>query len=158
MPFTASLFVPRGAASELPAQEIEEGPRFAPKFDANGLITCVVTDAESGVLLMVAHMNAEALERTILTGDAWFYSRSRQALWKKGETSGHVLHVAEMRVDCDQDVLWLRVRQSLAGACHTGRPSCFYRAVVRQGPDGPLTLAFRDDERVFDPVKVYGSS
>jgi phosphoribosyl-AMP cyclohydrolase len=150
----APLFVPRDS---VPAHEIEEGPLFAPKFDASGLITCVVTDAGSGALLMVAHMNAEALERTVSTGDAWFYSRSRQALWKKGATSGHVLHVAEIRVDCDQDVLWLRVRQAAPGACHTGRPSCFYRAVERQGPDGPLTLAFRDDERVFDPAKVYGS-
>ncbi|MBO0751889.1 MAG: phosphoribosyl-AMP cyclohydrolase, partial [Bradyrhizobiaceae bacterium] len=90
--------------------------------------------------------------------EAWFYSRSRQTLWKKGETSGRVLHVAEIRVDCDQDVLWLRVRQSAPGACHTGRPSCFYRAVVRRSPDGPLTLAFRDGERVFDPSKVYGGT
>jgi phosphoribosyl-AMP cyclohydrolase len=149
----APLFSPRGSA-----QEIEEGQLFAPKFDAAGLITCVVTDVETGALLMVAHMNAQALERTLSTREAWFYSRSRQALWRKGETSGHVLHLAEMRVDCDQDVLWLRVRQSAAGACHTGRRSCFYRAVVRQGPGAPLTLAFRDDERVFDPAKAYGRS
>jgi phosphoribosyl-AMP cyclohydrolase len=107
---------------------------------------------------MVAHMNAQALERTVATGDAWFYSRSRQALWKKGETSGHVLQVTEIRVDCDQDVLWLQVRQAAAGACHTGRTSCFYRAVVRNAPDGPLTLAFRDGERVFDPAKLYGGT
>jgi phosphoribosyl-AMP cyclohydrolase len=149
------LFVPRDS---VPAREIEEGQVFAPKFDGNGLITCVVTDVESGALLMVAHMNAQALEHTVSTGDAWFYSRSRQALWKKGETSGHVLHVAEMRVDCDQDVLWLRVRQNAAGACHTGRPSCFYRAVVRRGSHGPLTLTFRDGERAFDPAKVYGGT
>ncbi len=155
---TAPLFSPRDATSAIPAQEIEEGRRFAPKFDAAGLIACVVTDVETGHLLMVAHMNAQALERTALTGDAWFYSRSRQALWKKGETSGRVLRVAEMRVDCDQDVLWLRVRQSAAGACHTGRSSCFYRAVVRETPDAPLTLAFRDSERAFDPAAVYGAS
>jgi phosphoribosyl-AMP cyclohydrolase len=147
----SSLFSPRGSA-----QEIEEGEAFAPRFDAGGLITCVVTDAPTGALLMVAHMNAQALERTILTGDAWFYSRSRDKLWKKGETSGHVMHVAEIRVDCDQDVLWLKVDEAGAGACHTGRRSCFYRAIVRSGPDAPLTLAFRDDERVFDPAKVYG--
>ena len=146
-------FAPRG-----PAAEIEEGPAFAPKFDAAGLIACVVTAADSGEVLMVAHINAQALTKTLETGEAWFYSRSRRALWKKGETSGHLLHVAEMRVDCDQDVLWLRVRQAAAGACHTGRPSCFYRAVVRQEPDGLLTLAFRDDERVFDPAKVYGGT
>jgi phosphoribosyl-AMP cyclohydrolase len=147
------LFSSRGSP-----QQIEEGQLFAPKFDSAGLITCVVTDVETDALLMVAHMDAQALERTVSTGETWFYSRSRNALWKKGETSGHVLRVAEIRVDCDQDVLWLRVRQSAAGACHTGRRSCFYRAVVRQGPDAPLTLAFRDDERVFDPAKVYGGS
>ena len=76
-------------------------------------------------------------------------------LWKKGETSGHVLRIVEMRVDCDQDVLWLKVEQAGAGACHTGRRSCFYRAVVRGAPGAPLTLEFRDDERVFDPAKVY---
>ncbi len=147
----STLFSSRGSK-----QEIEEGRAFAPKFDADGLIACVVTDAQSGALLMVAHMNAQALERTIESGEAWFYSRSRQALWRKGETSGHVLRVAEVRVDCDQDVLWLRVEQAGAGACHTGRRSCFYRAIVRNGPDTPLTLEFRDDERVFDPAQVYG--
>jgi phosphoribosyl-AMP cyclohydrolase len=152
-PSTVPLFSPRGSV-----EEIEEGQRFAPKFDPAGLITCVVTDVETGALLMVAHMDAQALERTVSTGEAWFFSRSRQALWKKGETSGHVLRVAEIRVDCDQDVLWLQVRQSAVGACHTGRQSCFYRAVVRQAPGAPLTLAFRDDERVFDPAKVYGRS
>jgi phosphoribosyl-AMP cyclohydrolase len=152
-PLASPLFSPRGSE-----REIEEGQTFAPKFDADGLIACVVTDVESGALLMVAHMNAQALERTILTGEAWFYSRSREKLWKKGETSGHVMHVAEIRVDCDQDVLWLKVDQAGAGACHTGRRSCFYRAVVRSGPDAPLTLALRDDERVFDPAKVYGRS
>jgi phosphoribosyl-AMP cyclohydrolase len=145
------LFSPRGSA-----QEIEEGLTFAPKFDAGGLIACVVTDSQTGAVLMVAHMNAQALERTILTGEAWFHSRSREKLWKKGETSGHVMRVAEIRVDCDQDVLWLKVDQAGPGACHTGRRSCFYRAVARSGPDAPLALAFRDDERVFDPAKVYG--
>jgi phosphoribosyl-AMP cyclohydrolase len=146
-----SLLSPRGSA-----QEIEEGRAFAPKFDDAGLIACVVTDAKTSELLMVAHMNAPALARTIETGEAWFFSRSRQALWKKGETSGHVLRIAEIRVDCDQDVLWLKVQQAAPGACHTGRRSCFYRAIVRDAPDAPLTLEFRDDERVFDPAKVYG--
>jgi phosphoribosyl-AMP cyclohydrolase len=150
-PLASSLFSPRGSA-----QEIEEGQTFAPKFDTGGLITCVVTDVHTGAVLMVAHMNAQALEQTVSTGEAWFYSRSRDKLWKKGETSGHVMRVAEIRVDCDQDALWLKVDQADAGACHTGRRSCFYRAVVRSGPDAPLTLAFRDDERVFDPAKVYG--
>ncbi len=151
VPSASSLFSPRGSP-----QEIEEGRVFAPKFDAAGLITCVVTDAHSAEMLMVAHMNAQALARTMETGEAWFYSRSRRALWKKGETSGHVLRVAEIRVDCDQDVLWLKVEQAGAGACHTGRRSCFYRVVTRGAVGAPLTLEFRDDERVFDPAKVYG--
>src|SRR6201990_2241108 len=109
--------------------DIEEGTAFAPQFDANGLITAVITDIASGDVLMVAHMNAEALKRTIETGEAWYYSRSRKALWKKGESSGHVQRVAEMRIDCDQDAVWIKVEQTGGGACHTGRRSCFYRAV-----------------------------
>jgi phosphoribosyl-AMP cyclohydrolase len=138
------------------AAEIEEGLAFAPKFDAAGLIACVVTAVDSGEVLMVAHMNAEALARTLSTGEAWYYSRSRQALWKKGETSGHVQRVAEMRVDCDQDVLLLKVEQVGAGACHTGRRSCFYRVVVPGRQGGPAALEFRDAERGFDPARVYG--
>ena len=90
----------------------------------------MVTAVDTGEVLMVAHMNAEALAKTLATGEAWYYSRSRQALWKKGETSGHVQRVVEMRVDCDQDVLLLKVEQAGAGACHTGRRTCFYRVVV----------------------------
>jgi phosphoribosyl-AMP cyclohydrolase len=141
---------PRGSAAE-----IEEGLAFAPKFDAAGLIACVVTAAGTGDVLMVAHMNAEALAKTLVTGEAWYYSRSRQALWKKGETSGHVQRVAEMRVDCDQDVLLVKVEQVGAGACHTGRRSCFYRAVVPGKDGGGAALEFRDAERGFDPAKVY---
>jgi phosphoribosyl-AMP cyclohydrolase len=140
------------------AGEIEEGIAFAPKFDGAGLITCVITEARSKDLLMVAHMNEEALERTLTTGEAWFFSRSRQKLWKKGETSGHVLRLVEMRVDCDQDVLWLAVEAAGAGVCHTGRRSCFYRAVVQSAPGAPPTLQFRDAERTFDPAAVYGAA
>jgi phosphoribosyl-AMP cyclohydrolase len=136
--------------------DIEEGRAFAPKFDAAGLITCVVTAVDSGEVLMVAHMNAQALTQTLETGEAWFYSRSRQALWKKGETSGHIQRVVEMRVDCDQDVLLLKVEQAGAGACHTGRRSCFYRAVIPGAPGTQASLEFRDAERVFDPARVYG--
>jgi phosphoribosyl-AMP cyclohydrolase len=135
---------------------IEEGCELAPRYDANGLVTCVATDAQSGDVLMVAHMNAEALARTIETGEAWYYSRSRKALWKKGESSGHVQRVLEMRVDCDQDAIWIKVEQQGPGACHTGRRSCFYRAVpLRQR--GAVTLEFRDD-KTFDPQAVYGKS
>jgi phosphoribosyl-AMP cyclohydrolase len=137
-----------------PSSDIEETLAFTPKFDANGLIVTVVTDAASGAPLMVAHMNAEALARTIETGEAWYYSRSRQALWKKGETSGHVQRVIELRVDCDQDALWLKVEQAGPGACHTGRRSCFYRAVPL-GQKGAVRLEFREGEKTFDPGKVY---
>lgn len=106
----------------------EKGNLLDPKYDANGLITAVVTDAGTGEVLMLAHMNAEALERTIASGEAHFWSRSRGSLWKKGETSGNILRVVELRIDCDQDALW--VRAAPAGpACHTGERSCFYRRV-----------------------------
>jgi phosphoribosyl-AMP cyclohydrolase len=148
-PFSA----PAGSA------DLEEGSAFTPKFDADGLVTCVATDAASGEVLMLAHMNAEALAKTIATGEAWYYSRSRHTLWKKGETSGHVQRVVEMRVDCDQDGVWIKVEQVTA-ACHTGRRSCFYRAVPLGAPvtgSGGFTLEFRD-ERVFDPKVAYRKS
>jgi phosphoribosyl-AMP cyclohydrolase len=110
----------------------EQGLELDLKWDQAGLITGVVTDARSGELLMVAHLNAEALERTLTTGEAHFWSRSRGRLWKKGETSGNVLRVVEMRVDCDQDALWLKV-QAAGPACHTGERSCFYRRVDGDG-------------------------
>jgi phosphoribosyl-AMP cyclohydrolase len=121
---TAVAFPPPGAK-----HDVEEGTVLTPKFDANGLVTCVTTEVHGGDVLMVAHMNAEALAKTIATGDAWYYSRSRQELWRKGATSGQVQRVVEMRVDCDQDAVWLKVEQAGGGACHTGRRSCFYRAV-----------------------------
>ncbi len=135
--------------------EIEEGLGFAPQYGADGLVTAVVTDAASGDVLMVAHMNAEAVAKTIASGEAWYYSRSRQKLWKKGETSGHVQRVVELRVDCDQDALWLKVEQVGEGACHTGRRSCFYRAVPL-GQTGAVKLEFRDADKTFDPKAVYG--
>jgi phosphoribosyl-AMP cyclohydrolase len=134
--------------------DIEEGTAFIPKYDADGLITAVVTDAASGELLMVAHMNAQALSRTVETGQAWYFSRSRKQLWKKGESSGHVQRVKELRVDCDQDAIWLKVEQAGAGACHTGRRSCFYRAVPI-GTKGEVALEFRDADKTFDPNAVY---
>ena len=138
----------------LSTRDIEESLAFKPKFDADGLITAVETDSKSGDLLMVAHMNDEALRKTIAEGQAWYYSRSRKALWKKGETSGHIQRVIEIRVDCDQDVVWLKVDQQGAGACHTGRRSCFYRAVPL-GKAGTVTLEFRDADKKFDPEAVY---
>ena len=126
------------------SRDIEEGLSFRPKFDASGLVTCVATDASTSEVLMVAHMNEEALRKTLATGEAWYYSRSRQALWRKGETSGHVQRVVEMRADCDQDAIWIRVEQTGA-ACHTGRHSCFYRKV--EGTDGGARLSFVDASR-----------
>jgi phosphoribosyl-AMP cyclohydrolase len=134
------------------SNDIEEGLKFRPKFDAAGLVTCVATDAGSGEVLMVAHMNDEALRKTIASGEAWYFSRSRQALWRKGESSGHTQRVVEMRLDCDQDAIWIRVEQSGA-ACHTGRRSCFYRAVSAGA--GGAGLSFVDADRLFDPARVY---
>ncbi len=147
-----SSYSPRGSTAE-----VEEGLGFAPKFDADGLVTAVVTDTTSGDVLMVAHMNAEALRRTVQTGEAWYYSRSRKALWKKGESSGHVQRVVELRTDCDQDALWLKVEQHGPGACHTGRRSCFYRAVPL-GQTGALRLEFRNADKAFDPDAVYAGA
>ncbi len=133
---------------------IEEGLAFTPRFGVDGLVTAVVTDVASGDVLMVAHMNDEALRKTVATGEAWYYSRSRKKLWKKGESSGHAQRVVELRVDCDQDALWLKVEQHGPGACHTGRRSCFYRAVPL-GQTGAVKLEFRDSEKTFDPGKIY---
>jgi phosphoribosyl-AMP cyclohydrolase len=135
--------------------DIEEGTTFTPRFDADGLVTAVVTDAGSGELLMVAHMNSDAIARTIESGEAWYYSRSRRTLWRKGETSGHVQRVVELRVDCDQDALWLKVEQAGPGVCHTGRRSCFYRALPL-GNAGAVKLEFCDSDKTFDPARVYG--
>ena len=132
--------------------DIEEGLTFRPKFDAAGLVTCVATDAATSEVLMVAHMNDEALRKTIASGEAWYYSRSRKSLWRKGETSGHVQRVVEMRMDCDQDAVWIKVEQ-VGAACHTGRKSCFYRKV--ELASGEPRLALVDGKRLFDPDKVY---
>jgi phosphoribosyl-AMP cyclohydrolase len=117
----------------LTKRELEEGRVFAPRYDSAGLIGAIVTDAAGGGVLMFAYMNAEALRLTLETGEAHFWSRSRQALWRKGETSGNRLVVEEVRTDCDQDVLWVSVKLSGEAACHTGRRSCFYRRVTRGG-------------------------
>jgi phosphoribosyl-AMP cyclohydrolase len=130
----------------------EEGLAFQPKFDTSGLVTCVATDAATGDVLMVAHMNDEALRKTVASGEAWYFSRSRNTLWRKGETSGQAQRVVEMRMDCDQDAVWIKVEQTGA-ACHTGRRSCFYRKV--DGDGGEIRLSFIDADRLFDPTQVY---
>jgi phosphoribosyl-AMP cyclohydrolase len=133
----SELFAARGTPGE-----VETSLRFQPKFDADGLIPAIVTDAATGEVLMFAWMNAEALAATLETRIGHFWSRSRGKLWKKGEESGNLLRVAEARVDCDQDVVWLKVKVEGAGvACHTGARSCFYRSLplgVRPSPDMPL--------------------
>jgi phosphoribosyl-AMP cyclohydrolase len=136
---------------------LEEGTAFTPNFDAHGLLPAIVTDASTGEVLMFAYMNDEALARTIETGEAHFWSRSRGKLWRKGETSGNSQRVVEMRTDCDQDALWLKVEMTgKAAACHTGRKTCFYRAVpVGETPAKGLTLRWVDAERQFDPENVY---
>ncbi|GAA2867832.1 phosphoribosyl-AMP cyclohydrolase [Aminobacter niigataensis] len=133
---------------------LEDGEVFTPRFDANGLVTAVVTDATDGMLLMVAHMNAEALALSIETGIAHYWSRSRGSLWKKGETSGNFQHIEEMRTDCDQDAVWLRVKVSGHDAtCHTGRRSCFYRTVGQK--DGFATLSADGSASLFDADETY---
>ncbi len=137
-------------------KQLEEGSAFTPRFDANGLVTAVVTDAGDGTVLMLAHMNAQALSLTLETGIAHYWSRSRNRLWKKGESSGNIQRVLEIRTDCDQDAVWLRV--NVAGhdaTCHTGRRSCFYRTVGLT--DGKVSLASDGSEPLFDAGETYRS-
>jgi len=135
--------------------ELEDAGDFTPRFDDRGLITAIVTDAGDGELLMVAHMNAQALALTIQTGIAHYFSRSRGKIWKKGETSGNLQTVKEIRTDCDQDAIWLKVEVAGHDAtCHTGRRSCFYRTVTLE--DGKPMLTIVDDDLHFDPKDIYG--
>jgi phosphoribosyl-AMP cyclohydrolase len=148
-------------AKRLSVEQVEEGLVLAPKFDSAGLIPVVTTDADSGEVLMVATMDAESLLRTVDTREAHYWSRSRQRLWRKGATSGLVQEVVDMRIDDDQDALWLRVRVRGAGAsCHVGYRSCFYRSIVMEPRNEEQPIALRQEEatRVFDPVDVYGDA
>ena len=134
--------------------QLEEGTAFAPRFDAHGLITAIAQEIGSGRVLMVAHMNAEALSLTLETGEVHYFSRSRGKLWKKGETSGEVQKLVELRTDCDQDALMVLVEQTGRGAaCHTGRKSCFYRRVAVS--NGEAMLSPTGEARLFDPRLVY---
>jgi len=136
--------------------EVEEGTAFAPKFDERGLIPCITTDAVTGEVLMFAFMNADALRRTIVLGEAVYWSRSRGELWHKGATSGHVQKVVELRIDCDQDAVWLSVDTGGKGSCHVGYRSCFFRSVPLG--EGEKVLRFEETEKLFDPEQVYGTS
>ena len=145
-------------------EQVEEGSDLAPKFDDRGLITAVTTDADSGELLMQGYMNAEALGLTIQTGEAHYFSRSRNVLWHKGATSGLVQKVRELLVDDDQDCIWLRVDVSGGASCHVGYRSCFYRRIPvgeefgTKQSDGTVDLEWTDTEKVFDPEEVYGDA
>ena len=147
------IFAHRG-----PLEEIETGLGFAPKFDEHGLIPAIATDAGTGEVLMFAFMNAEALAETINTRRATYWSRSRNQLWRKGESSGNIQRVVEIRTDCDQDVIWIKVQmEGHEAACHMGYRSCFHRAIpsgTKAGPD--MKLARTEPAPVFDPRDVYG--
>ena len=153
------LFVPRERI-----EQVEEGTDLAPKFDEHGLIAAVTTDAVSGEVLMQGYMNAEALRLTIETGEAHYYSRSRQTLWHKGATSGLVQRVVQLMIDDDQDCVWLRVDVAGGASCHVGYRSCFYReipvgqAFADRQRDGRIALEFTDTDKVFDPKAVYGDA
>ena len=154
-PTGATLFDARTSV-----EQVEEGTALAPKFDDEGLIPCVTTDADTGEVLMLGYMNAEALERTIATSEAHYWSRSRQCLWHKGASSGLVQKIVEMRIDDDQDAVWLRVQVAGSGAsCHVGYRSCFYRSVPlghteKKRPE----LRFEESEKLFEPTEVYGDA
>ena len=152
-PTTSTSFAARTSV-----EQVEEGFALAPRFDADGLIPCITTDADGGEVLMLGYMNGEALQRTIATGEAHYWSRSRQCLWRKGATSSLIQEVVELRIDDDQDAVWLRVKVAGSGAsCHVGYRSCFYRSVELGGPSGgPARLVFTESRKSFDPKDVYG--
>ena len=139
-------------------EQVEESTELAPKFDQDGLIPVVTTDFSSGEVLMQGYMNEEALKKTISLGEAVYYSRSRQTLWHKGKTSGLVQTVKEIRIDDDQDCVWLRVDVQGGASCHVGYRSCFYRSVPFGENSSTRILKFEEKEKVFDPKKVYGDA
>ncbi len=147
------IFAPRPDKSEL-----ETGTVFSPKFDKSGLLPAITTDAISGDVLMLAYMNEQALALSIETGIAHYWSRSRKKLWIKGETSGNMQRIIELRTDCDQDAIWMKVEQQGKGAaCHVGYKSCFFRAIPTGTPPAPdLALDFKEKAPLFDPDEVYG--
>ena len=140
----------------LSIEEVEEGTGLAPKFDVNGLIPVVTTDVESGELLMHGYMNHEALEKTIITGQMHYFSRSRKVIWHKGATSGFFQNVDELMIDDDQDTIWAKVKVMGGASCHVGYRSCFYRKIISN--EEKVQLEFTDAEKVFDPDDVYGDA
>lgn len=139
-------------------EQVEEGSELAPKFDDNGLIPVVISDYSSNDILMHGYMNQESLKQTIDTGEAHYWSRSRQLLWKKGATSGMTHRVKEILIDDDQDAIWLKVEvEGLGASCHVGYKSCFYRKIINKD-DSSIRLEFTEKEKVFDPDIVYPGS
>lgn len=145
-------------ASRVSVEQVEEGRLLAPKFDANGFLPVVTTDADTGDVLMMGVMNEEALLQTIKTGEAHYWSRSRNCLWHKGATSGLIQQVIEMRIDDDQDAVWLRVAVEGGASFHVGYRSCFYRAIPTGGEGNQIELSFTESEKAFDPIEVYGDA
>ena len=139
-------------------EQVEESVELAPKFDANGLIPVVTTDFSSGEVLMQGYMNEEAFKKTISLGEAVYFSRSRKSLWHKGKTSGLIQKIKEIRIDDDQDCVWLRVDVQGGASCHVGYRSCFYRSIPLDNNNSKIILKFEEKEKVFDPDKVYGDT
>ena len=139
-------------------EQVEESTELAPKFDQDGLIPVVTTDFNSGEVLMQGYMNEEAFKKTISLGEAVYYSRSRKTLWHKGKTSGLVQNIKEIRIDDDQDCVWLRVDVQGGASCHVGYRSCFYRSVPFGEKSGSTILKFEEKEKIFDPKEVYGDA
>ena len=139
-------------------EQVEESTELAPKFDEKGLIPVVTTDFSSGEVLMQGYMNEEALKKTISLGEAVYFSRSRQALWHKGKTSGLIQKIKEIRIDDDQDCVWLRVDVKGGASCHVGYRSCFYRSIPMDNNKSKVVLKFEEGEKVFNPNEVYGDT
>jgi len=139
-------------------EQVEESTELAPKFDEKGLIPVVTTDFSSGEVLMQGYMNEEALKKTISLGEAVYFSRSRQTLWHKGKTSGLIQKIKEIRIDDDQDCVWLRVDVKGGASCHVGYRSCFYRSIPINNDKSKVVLKFEEGEKVFDPNEVYGDT
>ena len=139
-------------------EQVEESTELAPKFDRDGLIPVVTTDFNSGEVLMQGYMNEEAFKKTISLGEAVYYSRSRETLWHKGKTSGLVQKIKEIRIDDDQDCVWLRVDVQGGASCHVGYRSCFYRSIPFGENNSSTVLKFEEKEKIFDPKEVYGDA
>tara|TARA_B100001057_G_scaffold475376_1_gene542079 strand:- start:10 stop:483 length:474 start_codon:yes stop_codon:yes gene_type:complete len=139
-------------------EQVEESTELAPKFDENGLIPVVTTDFSSGEVLMQGYMNEDAFKKTISLGEAVYFSRSRKSLWHKGKTSGLIQKIKEIRIDDDQDCVWLRVDVAGGASCHVGYRSCFYRSIPVNNNNSKIVLKFEESEKVFDPSEIYGDA